>query len=393
MRFNHPGNFNMASARSERPEDPAAVSIKRLVIIDVMRGCVIVLMAFDHASGLFNAGRYVTDSAAFYQTGSVIPTAQFLFRWMTHLCAPTFLFLAGWSLALSVKRREDRALPDGQTDLYLLRRGLFILLLDPLWMSIGFGYGIVFQVLYAIGGGLCCMILLRRLDPYALVTLSIILLLSGEALAALVVPPGGREAPGIAAAFLVTGGRIGSRAYVLYPLLPWLGYMILGWGVGRLTADGRLPCTPYLFSRIGIAALVVYIVVRGFNGYGNMLLGRDDGSLLQWLHVSKYPPSLSFAALELGIMFLCLALLLALYRNRSAAQWAPLTVFGQTPLFFYILHVHLLSAGAWVLGLQRKGGLIETFLATLAVLLVLYPACRLYRRLKLSRRYGLLRYL
>ncbi len=383
----------MASAHFKRPEDPAAVATDRLVAIDVMRGIVIVLMAFDHASGVFNAGRYVTDSAAFYQTGSVIPTAQFLVRWMTHLCAPTFLFLAGWSLALSVTRRGQGTLPDGRTDLYLLQRGLFILLLDPLWMSIGFGHGIVFQVLYAIGGSLFCMILLRRLDSHALVILSIILLLAGEALAALTIPSGGEDAPGIVAAFLVTGGRIGIWAYVLYPLLPWSGYMVLGWGVGRLIVDGRLPCAPYLFSRFGLAALAVYIVVRGFNSYGNMLLGRDDGSLLQWLHVSKYPPSLSFAALELGIMFLCLAALFSYYRRRTAAHWAPLVVFGQTPLFFYILHVHLLSAGAWILGLQRKGGLIETFLATSAVLLVLYPACRWYRRLKLNRRYSLLRYL
>ncbi len=117
-----------------------------------------------------------------------------------------------------------------------------------------------------------------------------------------------------------------------------------------------------------------------------------DGSLLQWLHVSKYPPSLSFAALELGIMFLCLAVLLAFYRNKTANYRNPLTVYGQTPLFFYILHVHLLAAAAWSLDLMRKGGLTETLWATLALLLVLYPACRWYRKLKMSRKHSILRY-
>ena len=375
------------------PGSPAEIDTDRLVALDVMRGIVIVLMAFDHASGVFNAGRYVTDSAAFYHSGSTIPAAQFLFRWMTHLCAPTFLFLAGWSLSLSIGRRETEGEPGARIDLYLLKRGLFILLLDPLWMSIGFGHGIVFQVLYAIGGSLCCMIFLRRLELRALLAASLILILFSEALAGLAIQFGSKESPGILAAFLVTGGRIGSWAYVLYPLLPWLGYMVLGWGIGRWVADRPVTRPAILFGRIGLSALTVFIVVRGLNGYGNMLLYRDDGSLLQWLHVSKYPPSLSFAALELGIMFLCLSALFAFYRNKTVNIWNPLTVYGQTPLFFYILHVHLLAAAAWLISLQGKGGLTETLWATLAISLILYPACRWYRKLKLSRKYSLLRYL
>lgn len=375
------------------PGSPAELDTDRLIALDVMRGIVIVLMAFDHASGVFNAGRYVTDSAAFYHTGSTIPAAQFLVRWVTHLCAPTFLFLAGWSLSLSIGRRQAEGEPGGRIDLYLLKRGLFILLLDPLWMSIGFGHGIVFQVLYAIGGSLCSMILLRRLEIRALLAAGLILILFSEALAGLAVQFDSKESPGIIAAFLVTGGRIGSWAYVLYPLLPWLGYMVLGWGIGRLVADRRVTRPAILFGRIGLSALTVFIVVRGLNGYGNMLLYRDSGSLLQWLHVSKYPPSLSFAALELGIMFLCLAALFAFYRNKTANIWNPLTVYGQTPLFFYILHVHFLAAAAWLISLQGKGGLSETLWATLAVLLFLYPACRWYRTLKLSRKHSLLRYL
>ena len=150
-----------------------------------MRGIVIVLMAFDHASEMFNAGRYVTDAIAFYKPGSVIPAAQFLVRWMTHLCAPTFLFLAGWSLSLSVGRQKTAGVPDRRIDIFMLKRGLFIMLLDPLWMSIGFGHGVVFQVLYAIGGSLCCMIFLRRLGIRVLLTVALILMVFGESLAGL----------------------------------------------------------------------------------------------------------------------------------------------------------------------------------------------------------------
>jgi hypothetical protein len=92
-------------------------------------------------------------------------------------------------------------------------------------------------------------------------------------------------------------------------------------------------------------------------------------------------------------MFLCLAILFAYYRNRSVNQWNPLTVFGQTPLFFYILHVHLLAVAAWLPNMYHSGGLIETLTASLAVLLVLYPACLWYRRVKQHKGFGLQRYI
>ena len=376
-----------------KPGMPTSIDANRLIPLDVMRGIVIVLMAIDHASGIFNADRYAADSVAFYQAGSVIPATQFLIRWMTHLCAPTFLFLAGWSLSFSIKRRQAAGISEGQIDLYLLKRGLFILLLDPIWMSIGFGFGVVFQVLYAIGGSLCFMLLLRRLEMRHLLALGLILIFFSEALAGLATQFGIEKSPGPIATFLFTGGRFGSQAYVLYPLIPWLGYMVLGWGASRLMADRHLKRPALLFGWISFFAFSVFIVVRGLNGYGNMLLFRDDGSLLQWMHVSKYPPSLSFATLELSIMFLCLAALFSYYQNKTARVWNPLTVYGQTPLFFYVLHVHLMAASAWVLDLRREGGLIETLIATLAVLIFLYPACLWYRQFKLSKKYSVLQYL
>jgi uncharacterized membrane protein len=376
-----------------KPEAELPIAAQRLAAIDVMRGIVIVLMAFDHASDMFNAGRYVTDAIAFYKPGSVIPAAQFLVRWMTHLCAPTFIFLAGWSLSLSVGRQKAAGAPDRPIDLFILKRGLFIMLLDPLWMSIGFGHGLVFQVLYAIGGSLCCMTLLRRLGIRTLLAVGLILLVFGELLAGLAVGFDTDRKPGIIAAFLITGGLVGSVAYVLYPLLPWLGYMVLGWGIGRQAAGDPAAAPVTLFTRLGVLSLMVFALVRGLNHYGNMLLYRDDASVLQWLHVSKYPPSLSFAALELGIMFLCLAMLFAYYRNRTANQWNPLTVFGQTPLFFYILHVHLLAIAAWLLNMRHSGGLIETLTATLAVLMVLYPACLWYRGVKRRKGFSLQRFI
>jgi uncharacterized membrane protein len=376
----------------QKPDRDSMFS-ERLIAIDAMRGVVIVLMALDHASHAFNGGRYVTDSFAMYQPGSVIPTAQFLLRWVTHLCAPTFLFLAGFSLALSITKRQVDGESFKKTDLFLIKRGFFILLLDPIWMSIAFGYGIVFQVLYAIGASFCCMALLRRATLPWLLGIGLGLILFGEGLAGLALWLGGGQQVSPIGAFLVTGGRIGQVAFVLYPLLPWLAFMMLGWSCGRILLNGTFTNTPRFFTITGVLSLLIFCIVRGLNSYGNMLLYRDNNSLIQWLHVSKYPPSLSFSSLELGIMFLLLAFFWVWYDKRPGNRANPLLVFGQTSLFFYVIHVHLLAAAAWLLGLQRAGGIVETVVATVAALMVLYPLCFWFRRIKRSRSDSFWRYL
>jgi uncharacterized membrane protein len=380
----------MADAQNLPPADNRR---PRLPAIDAMRGIVMVLMAIDHASHAFNAGRYVTDSNIWYRPGSEIPAAQFLTRWVTHLCAPTFLFLAGFALALSVAGRQARGDRERSIDRDISLRGIFILLLDPLWMSFGFGEGIVFQVLYAIGLSLCCMVPLRRFGTRGLLAIGLGSMLFGEALVKLAVWAGGGQQPGPTGALLITGLRSVSGVFVLYPLFPWLAYMILGWVCGKhmLRNDAFKPVR--FFSLAGAVSLSVFFIVRGFNQYGNMLLYRYDNSILQWLHVSKYPPGLSFAALESGLMFLMLAFLFAWYRSRKASSVNPLVVFGRTPLFFYVIHVHLLAASAWMLNMNQAGGLIETYISTMAALLLLYPLCRWYGRVKQSNPGSLLRYL
>ena len=354
----------------------------RLPAVDAMRGMVMVLMTVDHASFAFNADRYVTDSFVMYVPGSDIPTAQFLLRWMSHICAPTFVFLAGLALAYSIANKQFRGIPARQIDFDLLIRGALILALDPLWMSLGFGGRTVFQVLYAIGGGFCCRALLRRLGLRTLFAIGLVLMLGGEALAALAVWLGDGQRAGPIGSFLVTGGRIGTFAFVLYPLLPWLATMLLGWVCGRMLQQEIIKNPAKWFAAAGTSLLTLFILIRGLNGYGNMLLYRDDLSLLQWLHVSKYPPSFTFACLTMCLMCLGLALFFKLYANGSSFSGDPLITFGRTPLFYYVLHVHLLSGSARTLGLWKSGGLGETFTATALTLLILYPLCRWYSGLK-----------
>jgi uncharacterized membrane protein len=264
--------------------------------------------------------------------------------------------------------------------------------LDPLWMSLGFGGRTVLQVLYAIGGGLCCMALLRRLGAAALLVIGLGLMVGSESLAGLAVWLGDGQHAGPIGALLATGGRLGTFVFVLYPLIPWLAYMILGLGCGRLLKIATIRKPAQWFALTGIFLLCFFIIIRGMNGYGNMLLYRDDLSLLQWLHVSKYPPSLSFSLLTLGMMGLWLALFFKVYAGGRFLAGDPLIVFGRTPLFFYILHVHLLSGGAVLLGLWEARGLTEAFTATAAVLMILYPLCRWYAKIKRLHPKSILRF-
>jgi uncharacterized membrane protein len=366
-----------------------------LIALDLMRGFVMVLMAIDHASGALNGGRVFSDAARFYHPGTLLDPAQFLTRFVTHLCAPTFVFLSGAAGALSSESRLRAGESARYVDGHLVARGLLIAALDPLWMSWGFtgGHIVLFQVLYAIGMSMCAMALLRRLPTALMLALGLALCVFSEAMISAVSSLFGADTPPLAAALLLTGGQF-DKLVIAYPVLPWLAIMLLGWAFGRWLAVASSQRLERASSFAGLAGLALFGVVRAINGYGNMRLPRDDGSLVQWLHVSKYPPSLGYYGLELGIMALSLAgFSLA---SRKAEHLAPLEflrVLGQTAFFFYLLHVHLLEAVASLFGWGGKFGLAAAYIGGIAIVAFLFPACVYYLRYKRAHPHGWTRYI
>jgi uncharacterized membrane protein len=381
---------------------------RRVRAIDWLRGLAMVLMTIDHAGSKLDAHHLHGDTARGWIVGSALPAGEFLTRWITHLCAPVFVLLAGAALALSLETRRDQP---GQTA-FIVKRGLLIAALDPLWMSLGFAAYHIFllQVLYAIGVSMVAMAFLRRLPTKVLLAGAILIQVGGEWVGARLPNPypdglhfdtSVWQTPitYVASALLLNGGPVHPRLHLIcaYPLLPWLAIMMAGWVLGRwlIVTRGRPRQTRALqLIAVGVALLVVFAVVRGIDGYGNWGLHRDSWALLQWLHVAKYPPSLSYTTLELGLGLGLLGLLLTADDSRPRRWLAPLGVFGATALFYYLLHVHLLAIAQALLPLDRNAhGLGKTYLAAIAVLLALYPLCARYQKYKSRRPNGWTRYI
>jgi len=388
---------------------------KRLPAIDWMRGIVMILMATDHGSSAYNAGRLVTDTVLMYDASVPLGQLQFFHRWLSHLCAPTFLFLAGTALALSIERKLASGVGGASIDKDLLIRGLIILGVDLFFINLfWFPGAVLLQVMYAIGISMVFMILLRRLPSPLLVALSLVLLVSAEFFLPDQLQVSGSAGSVLAALFLGAGlfdtsleafapwEAIGipDAFLVGYPVLPWLAMMILGWVFGRWLlrrreSPGWNADTVRLLAGTGVGALALYGVVRGFNTFGNLQLMRLDGSWIQWLHVSKYPPSVAFTALELGLMCLILAGLFILQRQQGDDVNVdnPVLVFGQTAFFFYVAHIFILEVSARALGIYMTGGLQASSIATALSLVLLYPICRWYRSYKRAHPQSVVRYL
>ncbi len=356
-----------------------------------------VLMAIDHASQTWNAGRVAADSAYLLSPttggpawipGTELDPAQFFTRWITHLCAPTFLFLSGTSLAMSFEKRRALGMKESELDRHLLIRAAVILGFEGL-LSLAAAQGVmILQVLFAISFSMVAMVVFRRLPTSLLVALGTGWLFGSEWVLNQIAPIGPEPRALWEIVLLVPG--YSSPFYSMYPMTHWAAMMLLGWGFGRYLLnlpdndDGNEKAEKLLLLS-GLSALLFWAFLRTANGYGNMGLLRDDTTIVQWLHMSKYPPALVFSCLELGLMALCLVGFMRFERRLGSPprRANPLLVFGQTALFFYVLHFIALGGSAMALtgGLMQRG-LRETYLASIAVLVVLYPICIGFRNLK-----------
>jgi uncharacterized membrane protein len=375
---------------AENIRDKAA----RLFSPDALRGLIIVFMALDHAN-YFVAQKH--PPSEFWDGGFPVyyDALAFLTRWVTHLSAPGFFFLMGVGMMLFALSRQERGWSKWAITRHFMIRGavliaLQFLVVNQAWGLSPQGWGVYFYVgvLCALGGTMILGSLLLWLKPAHLLPLAALLLVGTELI---------HPSPGMwdtishypVSLFLVRPGG-DSGVWSNYPVLPWLELVVFGSVLGHWLADDPRKA----FSRawkLGVAFLAAFVVVRYLDGFGN-IRPRMSNSWIDFLNPVKYPPSMAFTLMTTGVNLLLLWLFsLAGERVRRFLQ--PLVVFGQAPLFFYVLHLFL-YAGLGYLLLPDGSSIPVMYPVWLLGLLILLPLSLWYGRLK--RRQGvnsLLRFL
>ncbi len=326
-------------APSGAPSRPAS---RRLEVIDRLRGLVIVIMMLDHVREFFAADALRFEATDLAQT----TPALFLTRWITHLCAPTFVFLAGASIYLQREAEPDR----GRLSRFLLTRGLWLVLLEVtvVGVSLDLAPFLLLEVIAAIGFGMIAFAALVWAPSRAVLALGAAIVVGHQALAATGGPSMGGRGP-LWSLFVAPGPLAPLPGFAAYPVLAWLGVMCIGYGLAPVfTWPAARRRRALLLG--GAAAVAAFLVVRAVNGYGDprpWSTQRDDTfTVLSFLKVTKQPPSLAFVLVTLG---LSLPLGVAVERLRGAAG-DLLLAFGRVPLFAFVGHLYLAHLLAMAVG-------------------------------------------
>ncbi|MCF5050703.1 DUF1624 domain-containing protein [Pseudomonas syringae] len=368
---------------------------QRLLSIDALRGLVILFMLLDHVRETFLLHRQVSDPMSIDST----EPALFISRTLAHLCAPVFVLLTGLSAFLYGQKYQGRS----DVSTFLFKRGLFLVVLEFTLVNFAWTFQlppsvIYLQVIWAIGVSMLALAALVWLPRPLLIGLAL-LIIGGHNLL-----DGVHFAPGSAAQNL--WAIVHERSWIdvsdtlrlrtTYPVLPWIGVIALGYGLGPWFASATPPALRQRYLWLaGAGALVGFGVLRLVNGYGEKPWQLHDSAvqtLMSVFNITKYPPSLLFLALTLGIGLL---LLLAFERAGHKRWIGVLAVFGAAPMFFYLLHLYVLKvlyvACVALFGLNHGAyfgfdSIGAVWLVALVLPLALYPPVRWFAGLKARRR-------
>ena len=401
-------SFLFCNRSGKRQRKPAMTrttsSLHRIYSIDVLRGAVMVIMALDHVRDFFHYTAS-TDSPTNLVTTTV---SLFFTRWITHFCAPTFVFLAGISAFLMGQKKTNR-----QLAAFLIKRGFWLILVEILIVTLAWTYNpfynlIILQVIWAIGLSMIILGCMAWLSPNIILLVGLMIIGLHNLLDYAELSRHGQvniiwelAHHGNFKLEALSGNHL---FVIVYAFLPWTGIMLTGYGLGRIfTAGFDAAGRRSILFGLGTSFLLLFILLRYINHYGDPVPWHIQRSqLFSWLsfiNLSKYPPSLDYITMTLGMAMIILGLLDRISRN----SFSFLRVFGSVPFFFYVLHIYLIHTITvivfFVEGFSQKDILPQNspfffrpdhfgfhlpgvYLIWVLVLIILYPLCKKYNRYK-----------
>lgn len=397
----------------------------RLISIDLLRGLIMVIMALDHVRDFFF--RHGVDPTDLKET----TPGLFFTRWITHFCAPLFLLLAGVGIALSRQRGKTGS----ALSTFLVTRGLWLVFLE--WCIVrtfGWAWNFDFHylpcwVIWTLGWSMVILAGLVRLPTWFSITFGVVLIVGHHLTDQVKAEDLGRLR--VAWCFLHDSQDVAVhpekglipkkevenfQGYTIsagYPLIPWVGVMALGYGLGVVYAWEAYRRRRFL-ALLGTGCCLAFVILRAINGYGESSRWEPQPSfffnLIAFLNCTKQPPSLCYLLMTIGPGLLFLA-----YFDRGAGRWAgPFITFGKVPLFFYLLHLPLIHAlcllaawwqlsafPTWLFTNPPLGDVPAAFGFPLPVIygvwllvvVMLYPLCRWYAGVKARNKSPWLSYL
>lgn len=379
----------------------------RIESIDVLRGVVMVIMALDHTRDYFHYGSFFSNPT------NLETTTPFLFftRFITHYCAPVFVFLAGTSAFLYGTKKTKAALFK-----FLITRGVWLIVLEVfvngfIWtFDLTYSFTIL-QVIWAIGFSMVCLSFLIYIPKKIILLIAFILIAGHNLLDHIILQ--GTSFKSVIWYLLHQSNSISLSSTQMiafaYPVIPWVGLIALGYCFGSLYhKDFNMAIRKKWLLALGIGAIIIFFILRGLNVYGDLtpwsIQNTTTKTILSFFNVTKYPPSLAYLLITIGPSFLFLYCIETI-KNKLTNFFL---VFGSVPLFYYFLHVFVIHTFA-IIGILIFGGnwknmiltadvfmnaklinygysLFVVYLVWLGIILLLYPFCKKYMVYKISNK-------
>lgn len=376
---------------------------KRITSVDLLRGVIMIVMALDHTREFFHSAALTSNPLDLNTTTPVL----FFTRWITHLCAPVFVFLSGTSAFLQSARKSKKEL-----SIFLITRGIWLIIAEVTIVNLIFSFDISYsaialEVIWAIGISMVILGLVIWLPFEIILAIGLLIVLGHNALDFYE-----KEQTTPFSAGYNLMHRVGFHSLsdnhqllILYPFLPWTGLMMLGYCLGKILRNDNTAYRKKFLVITGISVIGLFIILRFINVYGDPFPWSQQGSgfytFLSFINASKYPPSLFFLSMTIGPALF----LMAWWDNFQNGFTRIVSVYGRVPFFYFLTHfflIHLFSAIAFFMRghtfaedaadlstpfikFIKEGEGVQlryVYLIWLAIVIVLYPVCKWYDNYK-----------